>query len=320
MSKLPRTWVAACAIACLAIAVPGIALAQENRNRDSGEQGRQSDRQSDDDRDRDQRESDERDRDQQDRSRDDQSGRRTSDSRDSDQAALGIALSRDDDDKDGARVERVFRNSPAEEMGLREGDRIISVNGEKVESNRDLMREIRDLDPRDEVELEIKRDGDERELSGKLESRREAFVARGQRDDQRRMTIRRSWSDRGDRGQYSQRQDHQGYTRGQDSRGSQDVRSQIDSLERQVQQIQRQLENLRVAVDGRGQRTSRDDGRESTAGYEEYDSGQRTGQRTSYDRGWDGYERNQSQRPEDHPSPGGEIGGSRQRPGIGFND
>ena len=338
MSKLPRTWVAACAIVCLAMAMPGQLQAQQDRDREPWDEQRQSDRDRDRQRDDQGRDSD---RQQRQRDRDQQRGQRDRDrggwgGEGSEQAALGVALDRSDDE-DGAVVERVFRDSPAEEMGLREGDRIVSINGDDVESNRDLMRKIQDLEPGDEIKLEIERDGDEKELKGKLESRRQAFVNRSQREQQRGMSTRQSWSDRGQRGQFDPRDRFDGrqqsgqFSRFEDRRGGQDVRSQIDSLERQVQQIQQQLEDLRVAVDGRGQRAQRQDrsrdqssardyGRESTASYDDYDADQHTGQRTSYDRWSDGYQSRPSQRPSYQPSPGGQVGEDRLRPGTGFRD
>jgi hypothetical protein len=345
MSKLRQIWVGVCAIACLATAMPGQLRAQQDRGREPWDQGRQSDqsdqqrdRQSDDQyRDSDRQQRQQRDRDQQRWQREERSSRTTWGGQSSEQAGLGVALDRSDN-QEGALVERVFRNSPAEEMGLREGDRILSINDEDVESNRDLMDQIQKLNPGDKVTLEIERDGNEQELSGRLESRQQALISRSERDQQRGMSTRQSWSDRGRSDQYRERDQFGGrqqqggqYSRFEDSRGSHGLRSQIDSLERQVQQIQRQLDDLRVAVDGRGQRSQwqdrsrdqsswRDYGRESTAGYDEYGPDQRTGQRTSYDRWSDGYQRGQSQRPEDRPSPGGQVGESRQRPGSGFDD
>ncbi|MCD6016397.1 MAG: hypothetical protein K0R88_2481 [Solirubrobacterales bacterium] len=80
----------------------------------------------------------------------------------------------------GAIVAEVVPGSPADEAGLEGGDGdqmrfqglpvevggdvIVAVNGEQVEANSDLPRMISRLEPGDEVELEIIRDGEQQEL------------------------------------------------------------------------------------------------------------------------------------------------------------
>jgi hypothetical protein len=205
-------------------------------------------------------------------------------------------------------------------MGLREGDLIVSVDDEEVRSGRELTREIEDQDPGDEVELEIVRNGERRKLKGKLQSREEAFE---HRDRQRNRSFardsRRSWTDEG------------GFTSSsnyQDSR--QDLRSELQRLERQVAQVQRELDNLRYAIDGRsGQDRWSDDRRdrssqtyyrgESNVRYDDDGSGRRMNQQTNFNR-WEGQRDRRGSTSDIHRSSGGEIGEDRQRVGSGEID
>jgi regulator of sigma E protease len=52
---------------------------------------------------------------------------------------------------------RVVRNSPAEQAGLRSGDRIVAVNGEPVQKFEDLAQKVSEL-PGTKVDLEVRRD------------------------------------------------------------------------------------------------------------------------------------------------------------------
>ncbi|MGH9867905.1 MAG: PDZ domain-containing protein [Candidatus Polarisedimenticolia bacterium] len=81
-------------------------------------------------------------------------------------AWLGIMMD------DGARITQVVDGSPAEEAGLKRGDRIVEINGEPVEESEDVIEQMRDLDPGDSVRLRVKRDGEEVSLKATLESRK----------------------------------------------------------------------------------------------------------------------------------------------------
>lgn len=79
-------------------------------------------------------------------------------SRDSDygsRASLGVLL--DPRYQQGAMVDRVYRDSPAEEAGLQRGDYIISVDGQRINSPQDLVRVISRMDPGSDVEIEYTR-------------------------------------------------------------------------------------------------------------------------------------------------------------------
>ncbi|MCT8971186.1 Do family serine endopeptidase [Microbaculum marinisediminis] len=72
------------------------------------------------------------------------------------------------DKPEGAIIASILDTGPAGDSDIRSGDVILSVNGKPVEDARDLARKIGDLDPDDEAELVIWRDGDTVDLSVKL--------------------------------------------------------------------------------------------------------------------------------------------------------
>ena len=72
-------------------------------------------------------------------------------------------------DVSGARVRRVNEGTPAERAGLRMGDVITTVDGDKVLSSNDLQRKIALRSPGDRVRIGIYRDGRPREVTVRLE-------------------------------------------------------------------------------------------------------------------------------------------------------
>ncbi len=62
-------------------------------------------------------------------------------------------------DVQGARILRVYEESPAERAGLQQGDVVLRVDDSWVTSADDLIREVRDRDPGDRVLLLIDRGG-----------------------------------------------------------------------------------------------------------------------------------------------------------------
>jgi putative serine protease PepD len=71
----------------------------------------------------------------------------------------------------GAEILEVVPGSPASDAGLRAGDVITSVNGRTVRDPDDVSRAIDDLEPGDEVELLVSRDGVERSEEVELGTR-----------------------------------------------------------------------------------------------------------------------------------------------------
>ena len=64
------------------------------------------------------------------------------------------------DSTDGALVTRVMENSPAEDAGLQYGDIIVKVNGEPIQSNRELIDYVSARPPGDKVDVTVFRNGD----------------------------------------------------------------------------------------------------------------------------------------------------------------
>ena len=67
-------------------------------------------------------------------------------------AFLGLSL-----DSDTNRVDRVNPNQPAAKSGIEVGDKIISIDGQKIEKPSDLRRALRDKKPRDKIIVKVSR-------------------------------------------------------------------------------------------------------------------------------------------------------------------
>ena len=65
----------------------------------------------------------------------------------------------------GVLVAGVERGSPAARAGLRPGDVVVALNGERIESSRALVRSIAAVPPGQTVRLTVLRDGREREVT-----------------------------------------------------------------------------------------------------------------------------------------------------------
>jgi len=70
--------------------------------------------------------------------------------------------------KEGVLVTRVIPGSPAEKAGLKAGDVIIAVNGEKVSNFRDLQFKIIKLKPGTEATVTVLRKGEKKTLKVKI--------------------------------------------------------------------------------------------------------------------------------------------------------
>jgi len=79
------------------------------------------------------------------------------------QGWLGVVLS--DEGGEGVTVSGVKEAGPAEKAGLKEGDRILELDGRKVERARDIRRAMRDLEPGDTVQIRIQRKSQEKTLT-----------------------------------------------------------------------------------------------------------------------------------------------------------
>ena len=77
-------------------------------------------------------------------------------SRRSNSAFLGIRMTNSDE---GVFIKEVIEDSPAEEIGLQEGDVLIGIDGEEVDSTEDVIDLISSHAAGDEVKLRIEREG-----------------------------------------------------------------------------------------------------------------------------------------------------------------
>ena len=79
---------------------------------------------------------------------------------------LGVVLS--DKEGEGVDVIDVKEGSPAEKAGLKDGDRILEMDGTKIDRSRDIRRAMRDLEPGDTVQIRIRRKSQEKTLTATL--------------------------------------------------------------------------------------------------------------------------------------------------------
>jgi membrane-associated protease RseP (regulator of RpoE activity) len=92
---------------------------------------------------------------------------------------LGVVLS---DEGDGVVISSVLRGSPAQDSGLKEGDRIVEIAGEEIESAEDVRRAIGSRKPGDSVGIRVERDGKEKGFDVTLAERdREVRIFRERR-------------------------------------------------------------------------------------------------------------------------------------------
>jgi serine protease Do len=73
------------------------------------------------------------------------------------------------DEVRGVLVQNVQEGGPAEEAGVLQGDVLLSIDGEPLESAGDLQQEIAERSPGDDVSLELLRNGEAREVRVELE-------------------------------------------------------------------------------------------------------------------------------------------------------
>lgn len=85
------------------------------------------------------------------------------------QAFLGVSLSSPSPAKPGAEVRRITHPATADKTGLRVGDRIMSVNGKRLDSFISFQRIIPSLRANEKVSFEILRDGHLMELKSTLQ-------------------------------------------------------------------------------------------------------------------------------------------------------
>jgi len=82
-----------------------------------------------------------------------------------------LRSARDLSTDEGALVNRVEEESPADEAGIRRGDVIVSLEGEDIEDSGDLIKAVRALRPGKEVDLIVLRGSDRKKISVELGER-----------------------------------------------------------------------------------------------------------------------------------------------------
>jgi len=99
--------------------------------------------------------------------------------------------------KKGALVAEVFQGDPADEAGIKPKDIIIAVNGERVESSRDLTAKIADLKVGEKAKIQVLRDGKKKNFRVKINKRPDSLseygndkYGRNQRQEEEGMGIR----------------------------------------------------------------------------------------------------------------------------------
>jgi len=72
---------------------------------------------------------------------------------------------------DGGSGAAVIAGSPAQAAGLKDGDVILEISGQKLDQKNSLARVIAKYNPGDKVKLKVRRAGDEIELEATLGER-----------------------------------------------------------------------------------------------------------------------------------------------------
>jgi putative serine protease PepD len=83
---------------------------------------------------------------------------------------IGAQVQTGEDDGTGAEIDEVLEDTPAEASGLRKGDVVTEVNGERVTDGIALIVAIRSHQPGETLEFTVERDGRERTISVTLDS------------------------------------------------------------------------------------------------------------------------------------------------------
>lgn len=73
--------------------------------------------------------------------------------------------------RDGAFVQDIEKGGPADKAGLKAGDTIVSVNGEKISETRQLISKVSSMPPDSKVKIEALRDGKARSFTVALAER-----------------------------------------------------------------------------------------------------------------------------------------------------
>ena len=165
-------------------------------------------------------------------------------------AALGVSLQ----DGDGRlRVIAVLPGSPAALAGIRNGDEIISADGERVRTAQQLTDEIGEKQPGDQVSLGIRRNGERQTLKANLVSldmlrSRSSAADRNRSEDDSAQNMNRS-----NRGSWAM---NRGRSASYDeaapaSQQGDRIARQLRALQQQVLRLEQEVDDLRANRSGR---------------------------------------------------------------------
>jgi S1-C subfamily serine protease len=76
------------------------------------------------------------------------------------------------DQGEGVLISGVLPGSPAEGAGMREGDRVVSLDGEKIGNLEDFTIQLKSHEPGDKVRVGFIRDGERMEIEAVLVERK----------------------------------------------------------------------------------------------------------------------------------------------------
>jgi hypothetical protein len=161
-------------------------------------------------------------------------------------ASLGVNIIRSDDGR-GILITRVHAGTPAQQMGLRPGDRITSINGERVRSVDEFILTVRSMNPRDEVDLEIVRDENTRILRGNLAP----YASSLARETERRepgLDAQQSTDPFRQRAQLENRQASFEDRGPSNEKDAADVESRLSRVEEKLQRMSQDIAELRNAI------------------------------------------------------------------------
>ena len=82
-----------------------------------------------------------------------------------DRGWLGVSVSETASGTHGVAIAGVDRSGPAAKAGIRQGDVVTAINGERIESARGLIRAVAGTPPGNEVRLTVQRSGHEMDIS-----------------------------------------------------------------------------------------------------------------------------------------------------------
>jgi S1-C subfamily serine protease len=86
-------------------------------------------------------------------------------------AYLGVAVAPASDKDDGVRIQEVTPNSPAAQAGLKNGDKVVKLNGQAMRGVQEFIQAIAAKKPGDKVSIQVRRDGKEQTLNATLADR-----------------------------------------------------------------------------------------------------------------------------------------------------